>query len=227
MCVPCLWELHYCVSLAMRRVECVKCVEGVWCSCWLYCPWLCRCRCIIRMKTIHTTYLWLLVVGCKKQSSRLLVYSNLLIYSMQQSPFWEANRFLASQEIFRILWNPKVQFSHSQMPATSLYPEPTRSSPYPHIPLPEDPSLSIRFTHQNTVYASPLPHTRYMPRPSHSSRFYHPNNIGWVVQIVIYFFPTLLSPRPYYAQIFSSTPYSLTPSACVPPSMWANKFQSS
>ena len=36
MYVPCLWELYYCVcvSLAMRRVECVKCVEGVWWSCW-------------------------------------------------------------------------------------------------------------------------------------------------------------------------------------------------
>ena len=27
--VPCLWELYYCVSLAMRRVECVKCAEAV------------------------------------------------------------------------------------------------------------------------------------------------------------------------------------------------------
>ena len=26
-------------------------------------------------------------------------------------------------------------------------------------------SLSLRFPHQNPVYASPLPHTRYMPRP--------------------------------------------------------------
>jgi len=29
MYVPCLWELCYCVSLAMRRVEFVKCAEGV------------------------------------------------------------------------------------------------------------------------------------------------------------------------------------------------------
>ena len=49
-------------------------------------------------------------------------------------------------------------------------------------------SLSIRFPHQNPVYASPLPHSRYMRRPSHSSRFYHPNNTGpeeWRTAVVI------------------------------------------
>ena len=45
-------------------------------------------------------------------------------------------------------------------------------------------SLTLRFPHQNPVYASPLSHARYMPRPSHSSRFYHPNNIVCGVQIV-------------------------------------------
>jgi hypothetical protein len=29
---------------------------------------------------------------------------------------------------------------HSQVPANCHYPEPARSSPHPHIPLPEDPS---------------------------------------------------------------------------------------
>jgi hypothetical protein len=29
---------------------------------------------------------------------------------MEQSPSWEANRFSASQEIPRILWNPKVRY---------------------------------------------------------------------------------------------------------------------
>ena len=82
--------------------------------------------------------------------------------------------------------------SYSQVPANCPYPDPARSSPYPHIPLPEihpniihpsrprSPqwSLPLRFPHQNPLYASPLPHTRYMPRLSPSSRFYHPNNIG-------------------------------------------------
>jgi len=37
-----------------------------------------------------------------------LRYGYLLTYSMEQSPSWEANRNSASQEIPRILWNPKV-----------------------------------------------------------------------------------------------------------------------
>ena len=38
----------------------------------------------------------------------LLTY--LLTYSMEQSPSWKANRFAASQEIPRLLWNPKVHY---------------------------------------------------------------------------------------------------------------------
>ena len=34
----------------------------------------------------------------------------LLVNSMEQSPFWKANSFSASQEIHRILWNPKFRF---------------------------------------------------------------------------------------------------------------------
>jgi hypothetical protein len=34
----------------------------------------------------------------------------LLTFSMQHSPSWEANRFAASQEIPRILWNSKVHY---------------------------------------------------------------------------------------------------------------------
>jgi hypothetical protein len=55
------------------------------------------------------------------------------------SPFWEANRFVANPEIPRILWNPKVHY-RVQSAATCLYAEPAQSSPYTHIPIPEDPS---------------------------------------------------------------------------------------
>jgi len=124
--------------------------------------------------------------------------TNLLTYSIEQSTSWEANRFSASQEIPRILWNPKVHYRIHKYP--SLVPIPSQSDPV-HDPtshclkihlsiiLPSKPGSSkwsrfLRFSHQTSVYAFPLTLTRYMPRPSHSSRFDHPNNIGWGVQII-------------------------------------------
>jgi len=44
----------------------------------------------------------------------LLTY--LLTYFMQQSPSWEANRFSASQETPRTLWNPKVHYRIHKWP---------------------------------------------------------------------------------------------------------------
>ena len=101
--------------------------------------------------------------------SERTILSYLLIYSMEQSPSWEAIRFSASQEIPHILWNLKVTLPHSQVPATCPYPEPDRSSPCPptshflkihlNIILPSMPGspkwcLSFRFPHQNPVYTS-------------------------------------------------------------------------
>ena len=48
----------------------------------------------------------------------------LLTYSLVQSPSWEANWFLASQEIQRILWNPKVHYgTHKRPPRLEKYTE--------------------------------------------------------------------------------------------------------
>jgi hypothetical protein len=44
------------------------------------------------------------------------ILTYLLTYSMEQIPSWEANRFAASQEIPRILWNPKVHYRIHKCP---------------------------------------------------------------------------------------------------------------
>ena len=123
------------------------------------------------------------------------MYTYLLTYSMVQSPSWEANWFVASQEIPRISRNPKVHYrTHKRPQSVSILGQPIPV----HIPTshlleirpniihpstPRSPQWSpfLRFPHQDPIHPPLLTHTRHVPSPSHSSRFYHPHNIGWGV----------------------------------------------
>jgi len=130
--------------------------------------------------------------------SLFILLTYLLIYSAQQSPSWEAGRFAVSQEIPRILWNPKVHYRNHERPTpvpilSHLDPVHTSTTHFLkihlNIILPFTPGLPsdlfpLSFPHQKPVYASTVLNTRYMPRPSHSSRFGHLNNTGWSVQII-------------------------------------------
>jgi hypothetical protein len=132
----------------------------------------------------------------RRTNTYLLTHS--LTYCMVQSPFWEANQFSASQEIPRISWNPNVHYHIHKCPPpvpilSQFDPVHTPTSHFLKIHLiiilPSTPgspkwSLSLRFPHQNPVYASPIPHTCYMPCSSYFSSFFHLNSIGWGVQII-------------------------------------------
>jgi hypothetical protein len=168
----------------------------------------------------------------------LLIYlvTHSLTHSIEQSSSWEANRFSASQEIPCILWNPKVNYhihkSPQPVPILSHFdPVHAPTSHFlkihlniilPYMPGSSKWSLSPRFPHQNPIYTSILPHICYMSHPSHSSPFNHQNNIGWGVQIIKVLMMQF-SPLPCY-HIPLRSRYSRTPSAYVPPSVWATKF---
>jgi len=147
---------------------------------------------------------------CTDCTIMVVHYRNLLTQSMEQVPSWKDNQLSASQEIPRILWNPKVHYRiHKCSPPVPLL---TQNDPV-HAPHPTSwRSILILSSHlrlglpsglfpsvfpTKTVHASSLHHTCYMPRRSHSSRFDHPNNIWWRVQIIklliMYF-----SPLPWY-----------------------------
>ena len=133
---------------------------------------------------------------------------------------------------------PDGPLRQSQAPANCPYPQPDQSSSFPlschflkiyfiiilsSMPRSSKCLLPIRSPHQNPVCTYPVSRTCHMPSPSHFSWFDYPNNIWWAVQIIkllIMYFP----PLSCYLVTLSSTPYSQTPSAYVPPSTWATKF---
>ena len=103
-------------------------------------------------------------VGEKFRRSYLLTY--LLIYSMVQSPSWEANWFAASQEIPRISRNPKVHYrTHKRPPPVHILGQPNPVhiptshllEIHPNIIHPSTPrspqcSLSLLFPHQEPIH---------------------------------------------------------------------------
>jgi len=113
------------------------------------------------------------------------------VYSTGQSPR-EVNRFSASQEIPRTLWNPNVHYRIHKCPPpvpilSQLDPVRTTKSHFLKIHLntilPSTPgslkwSLSLRFPHQHPIYAS-TPYAIYAPPVS------------------IF---TILSPEPYWVR---------------------------
>ena len=158
------------------------------------------------IKTLQNVYICIQISNvfvlshiCARNIQYMLIITYLLTYLLQQhSPSWEANLFSASQEIPHILWNPKVHHRIHKCPPSvpilsQLDPVHTPTSHFLkihlNIILPSTPgspqwSLSLRFPHQNPVYAFPIHHTSYMRRPSNFHRFYPPNNIGSAVQII-------------------------------------------
>ena len=175
-----IWRVQF-IEIGCQRVRKWKKVGNHWVmeEWWARLVWIQVGRLLPNLPTLDIFPAYLL----SYLLNYLLIY--LLTYSMEQSSSWEANRFSASQEIPRIIWNPYFRYLIHKLPTPvpiliQLDPVHNLTSHFLkshlNIILPSTPwspkwSLSLRFSHQNPVYASPLPHTHYMQRPSHSSRF--------------------------------------------------------
>jgi hypothetical protein len=133
-------------------------------------------RLYLSTKVSHSTGQW--------YSAPLLTYllTYLLSHSIEQIPSWKANRLAASQEIPRILWNPKVHYRIHKcpQPVSTIRQLNAVHTPTSHflknhlnIILPSTPGspqwfLSLRFP-TKTLY-TPLPSPSALhARPSHSS----------------------------------------------------------
>ena len=156
---------------------------------------------------------------------------------MEESPSWEASRFVTNQAIHRILWKPKVHDRTLKCPPPVLtviqldpvhFPTSPILKAHLNIKLPSKSwslqwCLSLIFPSKACTDHS-SPHKRHISRPSHSFQIYHLQNIRWAVSSSLCCF--LHSPVTSFllSIIFSSTTYSQTPSAYVPPIIPSTKF---
>ena len=160
---------------------------------------------------------------------------------MVRSTSWEANWLAASQEIPRILRNPKVHYcTHKRPPLVPILSQPNTV----HIPTfhlleihpntihpstPRSPSSTFPSGFPTKTLSTPSPHP-YAPHAQPISLFSILSPAQYWVRSTDHLAPRyavssiLPLPLPSYVQIFSSTPCSQTPSASYPPAMSTTKF---